>query len=327
MLSNTNRLIEIIDKFSSTSICVQGDIMLDVYHQGDVSRISPEAPVPVVLTKGREYRLGGAANVALNLAHLGADVRLIGTVGKDDYATVVRENLETNKIKTDWLIESPERSTCVKTRIIANKQQMLRIDEEQTHDSSGPELNLSLHYLEKSLADCGGIILSDYGKGLFHKESLQSVRNILDKYEGICSLDPKKKNYDYYQSFTTMTPNHHEAAEDAGLACDSDSEVQSVAHALLKKHQLEHILITRGAKGMSLYDHSELKHIPTFAREVFDVSGAGDTVISSFTLAQVCGASPFEAAQIANIAAGVVVGKFGTASLSVSELSEAINKA
>jgi rfaE bifunctional protein kinase chain/domain len=291
-----------------------------------VERISPEAPVPVLEHRHLTYRPGGAANVALNISKLGAKSSLAGLVGIDSYADILKKELETCGIDTALMLGDESRPTSLKTRIIAQQQQLLRIDQEKKTPLEGKTSETFFKQLDESSFSFDAMIVSDYGKGLIHAESFPKILAYRKKHPVLTVLDPKK-NYSIYAGVDAMTHNHHEAAEDTQLPCDTDDQVKKVGEALIRKHGLSRTLITRGAKGMALFskktaDEIEMILVPTYARAVFDVSGAGDTVISVFTLAMAANATALEAALLANHAAGVVVSKFGTATASAEEILE-----
>ena len=301
-------------------ILVVGDIIVDEFVMGDVSRISPEAPVPVVNVESVDRRLGGSANVIRNLHALNQASAMFGIVGDDEPGQWVHQRLaELNADDYGVLTKKNHRPTAIKTRVIARHQQVVRYDREWT-DPARPETQAEmekriLNRLEKADA----VILSDYGKGLLTPSFLERLIPHLDGK--IIAVDPKPEHTEAYRNATLITPNLAEAAAMAGMvAINEDAHVEATARALHDKLNLTYTLITRSEKGMTLFDGDKCHHIPTAARDVFDVTGAGDTVIAVFTTCLARGDDPLEAAQTANRAAGVVVGKIGTATATWEEI-------
>lgn len=310
-------------------IAIFGDLMLDTYLRGSVTRISPEAPVPILQYQNEEQRLGGAANVALNLLSLGINPLLCSLVGRDKEGSIVTELLKTNNICDNFVVYSEELSTIKKTRVVSGQQQLLRIDWEESPEtfvSKSKTLVSSLSTtLSEFLREADALIISDYGKGMVNKFSFSQLSKHIREKNLYTAIDPKKANFDIYQNIDTMTPNHIEAADDVGMPCTTKAEITKAAPLILKKHNLKHLLITRGKNGMALFERDKFPFfIPTFARSVYDVSGAGDTVIACFTAAHAAGASFKDAAIIANHAAGLVVSKFGTESIDLKELVDSL---
>jgi D-beta-D-heptose 7-phosphate kinase/D-beta-D-heptose 1-phosphate adenosyltransferase len=333
-------LKEIINKFKQVNILVVGDLILDEYIWGSVERISPEAPVPVLWANKRTFVPGGTANVANNICSLGAKVTLSGVIGSDANSKILLSELKKRKINTRGIFAEASRHTTVKTRILAGHQQVVRVDWEHTHDLSG-ELNAKiLKFIRENIDSFDAIIIEDYGKGVINIALLEALISLAKASKKIITVDPKEDNFQYYHSVSSITPNRKEL-ENAirnlkikdttnrfKINTDklfTDKDVDLAAREILAYLNLDSILITLGEQGMKLLEkNGRLTHIPTVAQEVFDVSGAGDTVISTFTLALCAGASRLEAAHIANFAAGIVVGKLGTAVTSISELLERI---
>ncbi len=313
--------VNCVKKFSGKQILVVGDLLLDQYVWGDVSRISPEAPVPVVWVKKEDYMPGGACNVANNLAALGADVSLVGVVGDDLYGELLRAELEERNIRIDGVISDSTRPTSQKTRVIAHNQQVVRIDREHVDVVSDDIIGRISDYIRRHVRDVDGIIIEDYGKGVITPDLLGSIVPFARKQGKIVAVDPKENHFSYYRGVSVITPNHHEAAKAVGFSLSDPDDICGAGERLLKKLKTDNILITLGEEGMMLFAVGKKpQKIPTLAREVFDVSGAGDTVIGVYTLSRTAGASPLISAHIANCAAGVVVGKVGAASVSVQEL-------
>ncbi|MCK5504638.1 MAG: D-glycero-beta-D-manno-heptose-7-phosphate kinase [Thermodesulfovibrionia bacterium] len=318
----TENIKNIFKKFDGTGILVIGDLMVDHYIWGKVKRISPEAPVPVVEVEKENLLLGGSANVAHNILSLGGKVFITGTVGSDDTGKLLINKLLEKGFNTDGIVIDGNRPTTVKTRVIAHSQQMVRFDREIKSDISKPTLSLILDYVTSCLPDIKGIIISDYSKGLITKILIKKLLN-LTKSKIFIAVDPKIGHFDYYKGASLITPNVNEASFASSIDIKDDKTLAEAGNTLLKKLQCMAVIITRGDEGMSLFEKSgKITHIPTCAREVYDVSGAGDTVISALTLCHSAGAALEDAAIIANHAAGVVVGKVGTAVATRQEILE-----
>jgi rfaE bifunctional protein kinase chain/domain len=334
------RLDAILSSFSRSRILVIGDLMLDEFLWGKVTRISPEAPVPVVDVQRRASYPGGAANVARNLASLGAQAGLAGAIGQDEAGRQLLGLLAEEKIATGSIRSTASRPTTHKTRICAitrqvhdhldieDQQQIVRVDDE-THAPLDPESKRWLFdRLRQDIRSHDAIILEDYAKGLIDQELVTLVISEAKAANKIVAIDPNPANPFDWSGGTVLKPNRREAFQAAQLPYSQDQEAVLRAAAILqKKHALKHLLITLGEAGMLLLEEGQKPyHTPTRAQEVFDVSGAGDTAIAAFTLALAAGATGIEAAEIANHAAGVVVGKLGTATLTVAELRAMFGK-
>ncbi len=323
-----NRVKQLIARAARTRLVVLGDIMLDQFIWGSVARISPEAPVPVVDFERESFMPGGAANVARNLTALSVPTELLGVVGKDHSADQLKNLLTAYHIGCKGIVTSSARRTCVKTRIVAHKQQVVRIDRE-TRDGLHPALTRRLlNQLQSKIRGTAAVIVGDYGKGVITQPLLEELKNLCRSHGIWLSLDPKPVHHLNLSGLSLITPNRKEAFELAGLPDDSrnenpleDKSLMRVAQKLLSELQPAVLLITLGELGMLLCERGRQPfHIPTVAQEVFDVSGAGDTVIATFTMAIAAGASPVEAALVSNHAAGIVVGKIGTATVVPEEL-------
>ncbi len=316
-------------------ILVLGDVMLDQFLWGKVGRISPEAPVPVVEFERESFIPGGAANVARNLADLKVTTEIFGVTGRDEAAGKLKELLRKNQIGCAGLLASSERMTSIKTRIVAHRQQVVRVDRESRMEIDARTTNRFLSLLEESLVDADALILGDYAKGVITQTLLDGIRRLCRERGVWLSLDPKPSHHLDLVGLSLLTPNRKEAFELADLADEGgrgakpaeDKALLQVADKLLNELQPALLLITLGDQGLLLCQRNHKPfHIPTVAQEVFDVSGAGDTVIASFTLAIAAGASPVEAAIFSNHAAGVVVGKVGTATVHGPELLESFRR-
>lgn len=317
----------VVEEFSGKRILVIGDLLLDQFIWGDASRISPEAPVPVVWVQKEGYMPGGACNVALNLAELGARVSLCGVVGDDSKGEILKSQLEARDIETEGIFIDHERPTILKTRVVANHQQVVRIDRESLDHISDKYLNRFRELLRDRIKDIDGIIIEDYGKGLITPRLLKMVVPMARRYGKTVAVDPKIDHFSYYRGVSVITPNHHEAAKAVGFQLDSDDDLLKGGEALMKKLKTDVVLITLGERGMMVFEkNTRPRRIPTLAREVFDVSGAGDTVIAVYTLSFLASASPIISAHIANCAAGIVVEKAGVVAVHKKELMERLKK-
>lgn len=326
-MADYGNLKESILKFRDIPVLVIGDLILDEYVWGEVYRISPEAPVPVVLVKEESIRLGGAANVANNLKALGARPILCGVVGEDLNGDRLLNLLEENNIATHYIVRSGERPTTVKTRIIARSQQVVRLDRELARPLSHVIQKEILGQIQNAIDDIKAIIISDYKKGVVVRSFMEQLFSALGKRrEGLfISVDPKTGNFDSYYGVDILTPNQQEAESFCGFPLEGPLELQRAYELFKERLGIKYLLITQGAQGMTLFEDTASYHIPTTARKVFDVTGAGDTVISALTLAYISGLPLLDSAVIANVAAGIVVGEVGTSTVSYLELQEALD--
>lgn len=299
--------------FNKTGILVIGDLMIDQYIWGKVKRISPEAPVPVVEVAEENLLLGGAANVAHNVSSLGGKVFITGVIGRDEVGKILTNKLNEAGFDTDGVIIDRHRPTTVKTRVIAHSQQVVRFDREIKSDISQSTVSMILDYVRSCLPGIKGIIVSDYSKGLITRKLIKDLLDIAGSRIFV-AVDPKIGHFDYYKGVSLITPNINEASFGSGIDIVDEKTLANAGKTLLQKLKCKAVIITRGDEGMSLFETSgRITHTPTCAREVYDVSGAGDTVIAALTLSHAAGATLRDAAIIANHAAGVVVGKVGTA--------------
>jgi len=324
------RLESLVKRFPEVNILVIGDVMLDRFIWGKVSRISPEAPVPVVLVDQRDgsetFCLGGAGNVAHNIHSLGGKVLLCGLVGDDEMGRRVIEELS-NKGITNKIFVEEGRQTTVKTRIFANQQQVVRIDRETlAHPKANISQDLS-DFIHKKIKDFDGIIISDYGKGFLSGPLIQTLIRKAKEVGKLILVDPKLRNFKFYKGATVVTPNAKEASEASRIPLIDHLSIERIGKRLLKELGCKALVITRGEEGMTLFEPQKKPiDVPTEGKEVFDVTGAGDTVIATMALALGVGrnVSLKEAAILSNYAAGVVVGKMGTATVTKEELLNAI---
>ncbi|HKP84502.1 MAG TPA: D-glycero-beta-D-manno-heptose-7-phosphate kinase [Blastocatellia bacterium] len=319
------RAEELTREFEGKRIIVLGDLMLDEFIWGRVRRISPEAPVPVVEVDRQSLALGGAGNVVSNLVALGARPTPVGIVGDDADAERLRSRFRGLGLSVDGLVVDAARPTTLKTRIIAHNQQVVRADRESRAPVSAEiEAEVVMRF-QNELERADGVVVSDYNKGLLTARALAgTLKPARERNLTVC-LDPKMRNFASYQPVTVITPNHQEAAEAAGIMIEDEKSLVEAGRRLLGSVDCRAVLVTRGEEGMTLFtDGGEVTHIPTVAREVYDVTGAGDTVIATLALALRAGASFAEAAVLANHAAGCVVGKVGTATVTRDELLRTI---
>jgi len=321
------RIDEIFSHMGGNSIIIVGDLMMDRYLWGDVNRISPEAPVPVVEVRNETLLLGGAANVAVNIRKLEDEPYLVGVVGNDLRSETFNILLGDNGIRSDGIVMDNARPTTIKTRIIAHNQQVVRADHETTEDISRETEEEILAKIKAKISEAKGLIISDYGKGVITKKLLGSIISICRDNGVFIAVDPKDVNFKSYKKVSIITPNHHEAGFAYGKRIRNEDDLKEVGWGLLKLLDAESLLITRGPEGMALFEKSgNLTFLPTAARQVYDVTGAGDTVISAIVSAISAGANLPEAAYISNHAAGIVVAEVGTAQATKANLMKEINK-
>ncbi len=327
MTITPDQIEKITGNIGKARILILGDIMLDEYLYGSVSRISPEAPVPVVEINDEQLRLGGAANVANNIAALGDSPCLLGVVGEDEAAVKLSQLLKAKDISREYLVNDSYRRTTMKTRVIAHSQQVVRADREDAVELSPEIEKLVMERFTSLLGYISGVIISDYGKGVITASLLDKVIPACRAKGIFVAVDPKESHFFRYKKVSVVTPNHHEAGFVAGRRIKTDNDLQEVGRMLLAKLESDSILITRGEKGMALFlANGEIEYIPTVARKVFDVTGAGDTVIASLVSAVAAGASLKEATIISNCAAGIVVGEIGTATVSSEQLKNEVKR-
>lgn len=300
--------------------------MLDRYYWGSVSRISPEAPVPVVEVESQSSRLGGAANVANNIANLGGNPILIGVTGQDSSGKQLRSLVQNLGFDDSGIVEDSTRPTTVKTRVIAHHQHVVRIDEEQKHRINEAVQQKILAYLRASIDNLDAVIFQDYNKGVVVKNLINEVIDLSRKHDKIITVDPKFDNFFEYKHVTLFKPNRKETEEALGRRLDHKEAIDSAGQILLDRLKSNHVLITLGEKGMALFSQTgETRYVANKARKVADVSGAGDTVISTLTMALAGGAMVEEAASLANFAAGIVCGEVGIVPIDRKLLFEVVS--
>ncbi|MBZ0203098.1 MAG: D-glycero-beta-D-manno-heptose-7-phosphate kinase [Ignavibacteria bacterium] len=312
---SSSRLGAILSKSKNKKIAVIGDVMLDKYVYGDISRISPEAPVPVIDTKKTEYKLGGAANVANNIKALEAEPILIGVIGHDNDSKDYIKVMKSLKLSTIGIFRDKSRPTTAKTRVISHSQHVLRVDSEKKHDLSNDLRNKILAFVKSNLKNFEAVIFQDYNKGVLTKELITGIITLCRKAKKPVYVDPKFTNFFEYRDVTIFKPNRKEVSDILAMTVDGDQSAVEAGRKLIDRLNCEYLVLTRGEKGMMLFDKENGKtvmlNIPTKARRVADVSGAGDTVISTIAVAIAGGATITEAVLLANQAAGIVCEEVG----------------
>lgn len=323
------RFLELVQNFKKSKILVVGDFILDQFIWGNVERISPEAPVPVVHVQRNSYMPGGALNVANNILHMRSQVYPCGVVGRDLEGRMLLKTMRREKIDTGGIIYDAQRPTALKTRIIAHSQQVVRFDREKAGDISAEDQAQILKFIKEKIKDVHAVIIEDYGKGVVLPALVRTIVKFARTYRKPILVDPKEKHFDYYKQATILTPNRREAEIGfESLYRRKAKSLDELGKGLVKKMQSDALLVTLGEQGMALFEKKGgVTQIPTAARQVYDVSGAGDTVIAVLAMALASGASFLEGAIISNLAAGIVVGKLGTAVVLPEELEQAISAA
>lgn len=318
-------LKEYIDRFSEARVLVIGDIIMDEYVWGNVSRISPEAPVPVVEVKRETKMLGGAANVIHNIATLGATPILCGVIGKDRTGREILDEIARMDLTSDGIITEEDRPTSVKTRVVAHDQQVVRFDRESRADIRPESIQRILKFIKKNLDNIDAIVVSDYGKGVVSAPLMKGLRQLVQDDSVVIAVDPKTGNFEYYYGVNVITPNHHEAAIFCRFEVFDQETLIRAGNHMLRELNCRSVLITQGKEGMTLFENGgDITHIPTLAKKVYDVTGAGDTVIGTFSLGLATGLDLRSAAIISNFAAGIVVSEVGTSAVSAEDLKKAI---
>jgi rfaE bifunctional protein kinase chain/domain len=323
--SSPQALRQYIQRFPQASVLVVGDLILDHYVMGKVSRISPEAPVPVVHVESESLRLGGAANVFNNILALGGKADLCGVIGADESGRLLMKELGTKRSGRGGVVIDHDRPTTRKSRVIAHNQQIVRYDIEGRSELKAGLQRKILRYVESRLRELSCVVVSDYAKGVVSAGLMSEITRLAALRKVPVIVDPKVEHFGYYKGVTVITPNHIEATQASGLHGDDDQTINEAGAVIRQRLGCQSVLITRGEKGMSLYESDGASwHLPTQARQVYDVTGAGDTVIGTLALALSAGASIKNGAILANHAAGIVVGMVGTATVSPKQLAEAL---
>ncbi|MBH0198211.1 MAG: D-glycero-beta-D-manno-heptose-7-phosphate kinase [Nitrospira sp.] len=324
-LSSPQALRQYIQRFPQASVLVVGDLILDHYVMGKVSRISPEAPVPVVHVESESLRLGGAANVFNNILALGGKADLCGVIGADESGRLLMKELGAKRSGRGGVVIDHDRPTTRKSRVIAHHQQIVRYDVEGRHELKAVLQRRILQYVESRLRELTCVVVSDYAKGVISAGLMSELTRLAALRKVPVIVDPKVEHFGYYKGVTVITPNHLEATQASGVHGDDDQAINEAGAMIRQRLGCQSVLITRGEKGMSLYEADGTSwHLPTQARQVYDVTGAGDTVIGTLALALSTGASIKNGAILANHAAGIVVGMVGTATVSPEQLSEVL---
>lgn len=319
------RLSDLKNKFKGKRIGIIGDMMLDIYFWGDVKRISPEAPVPVVEVENEFFRFGGAANCALNVISLGAIPEPIGVIGYDNFGAVFSSLLNESRISSKGIFIDETRPTTAKTRVIADKQHVVRIDKESKQNLNANLNNKILSYLKKIIHSLDGIILQDYNKGVLNQSLIEQIIKLANSKKILITVDPKFNNFFLYKNVTVFKPNRKEAEDVLGIKIKSDEDISKVGKILLEKLKAKNVLLTLGAGGIAVFEKGKPeKRMPTKARKVADVSGAGDTVISTLTVALAAGANIIEASYLANYAGGLVCEEVGIVPIDSDKLFNTI---
>lgn len=320
-------MLELLPRFASQRVVVVGDIMLDEYWFGTVDRISPEAPVPVVAINEQQTKLGGAANVAQNICSLGGEVFTVGVIGEDRAGKIVQARMSECGLSPDGLLIEAGRPTTVKTRILAHSQQVVRADFETLEQIDEAQAARLVIKCLSALEDAAGLVISDYGKGVIGRTLPDEIVPVARAQGKFVVVDPKDTHFNSYRGVTTLTPNHHEAGFVAGQRIRDDDSLRAVGFELLNRLEAESLLITLGEKGMALFDPSgTVTRIPTVAKTVYDVTGAGDTVIATVAMTLAAGGSMLQAAYVANVAAGEVIKEVGTAQTTVDAIRHSLDE-
>lgn len=321
------KLQRLIQRFPQAGVLVVGDLILDHYIWGKVSRISPEAPVPVVQVHSESLQLGGAANVYNNILALGGKADICGVVGADESGRCLLKELGLRRQGRGGVVIDPARPTTRKTRIVAHNQQVVRFDVERRSDIKQPIQRRIIRYVESRLREISCLVVSDYAKGVVTLPLMTELTRLAALRRIPLIVDPKVEHFSYYKGVTVVTPNHLEAGQAAGLHTDDERSITEAGEIIRQRLGCSAVLITRGEQGMSLFEADGARwHIPTTARQVYDVTGAGDTVVGTLALALATGASMQDGAVLANLAAGIVVGVVGTGTVTAAQLSEALKR-
>ncbi|MCU0344815.1 MAG: D-glycero-beta-D-manno-heptose-7-phosphate kinase [Ignavibacterium sp.] len=322
-----NRLLKLKKNFKGKRIAVIGDMMLDIYFWGDVKRISPEAPVPVLEVEEEFFRFGGAANCALNIAKLSGIPEPVGVIGYDNFGTVFNSLLTEQNISHHGIIEDDTRPTTAKTRVIADNQHVVRIDKE-SKDTIGKNIQTKIiDYVSSIIKNLDGIILQDYNKGVLTSSLISQIIELANKNKILITVDPKFHNFYEYKNVTVFKPNRKEAEDILGMKIQTNADVSFAGNTLLAKLNAKNILLTLGEGGIAVFEKGKPeKRMPTKARKVADVSGAGDTVISTLTMALAAGANIYEASYLANYAGGIVCEEVGIVPIEIDKLFDTVQK-
>lgn len=326
-LLNNKELLQLRKNLSNKKIAIIGDMMLDVYFTGGVQRISPEAPVPVIEIENEVYRFGGAANCALNIISLGGIPFPIGIIGKDSNGGIFNSLLEKNNIARNGIFLEENRPTTTKIRVIANSQHLVRIDKEHTNYISTNLQNKIFDYLKSIIHQIDGIILQDYNKGVLTSDLIKKIISLANKHNIIITVDPKFQNFFEYKHVTVFKPNRKEAEDILGKKIKDNNDISKAGNLIKKKLKAKNVVLTLGANGVAIFqDNTNEIYLPTKARKVADVSGAGDTFISTLTICLTAGANILQSSYLANYAAGLVCEEIGIVPINVDKLFKEVLK-
>ena len=322
---SARKLTQYFQRFTRARILVLGDLILDHYIWGKVDRVSPEAPVPVVHVASESYRMGGAANVYHNIMTLGGKAELCGVVGADQVGKQFLAEIRRSSTYSPGVIIDASRPTIKKTRVVAHNQQIVRFDVEQRHDISSQLAQKMVRHVASRLPDVACLVISDYAKGMITGELMKAIQKLAEQNGVPIVVDPKVEHMGYYEGVTVITPNYLEAKQAAGFLPTQDIPIEQIGVSLQNRLRCQAVVVTRGEEGMSIFEHNgQSWTIPAVARQVYDVTGAGDTVVSTLALAISAKASLPDAAVLANQAAGIVVGMVGTATVTRAQLQEVL---
>jgi D-beta-D-heptose 7-phosphate kinase/D-beta-D-heptose 1-phosphate adenosyltransferase len=325
-MSESRQLLSLIEGLGEGRVLCVGDVMLDRFVYGDVSRISPEAPVPVCRVISENAMLGGAGNVARNLASIGVSVDFVSVIGSDKAAQEVQSLISNDDRIVAKFIKDPERQTTIKERFVAGPQQLLRVDREETEEVGSEISHQLIEHVSALLPDVGALVISDYGKGVLSTGTIIELIGAAREANCPVIIDPKGDDYRRYSGATLITPNRRELCEASRKDIFDDDSAAAAAKFIASEYQIENVLVTRSAEGMTLVSRAGVDHLSAEAHEVFDVSGAGDTVVATLAASLAVGCSLLEAARLANVAAGIVVGKTGTAITDVFEIAATLRR-
>jgi rfaE bifunctional protein kinase chain/domain len=321
------KLNNLKNNFGGKKIAVVGDMMLDCYFRGDVKRVSPEAPVPVVEVENEFFRFGGAANVALNILKLGGVPFPVGAIGKDNDGKIFSSLLDEANMISEGIFEDNTRPTTAKTRVIAGKQHVVRIDKESKQNISDNTEKKLFDYLSLKISDLDGIILQDYNKGVLTQTFIKNIIELANNKSILITADPKFNNFFEYKNVTVFKPNRKEAEDILGMKLQNSEDIIKAGRTILERLNAQYVLLTLGAEGVVVLEKDKPeKRMPTKARKISDVSGAGDTVIATLTMALAAGADITEASYLANYAAGIVCEEVGIAPIEIEKLFETVEK-
>ncbi len=323
-----SNLIKTVEKFKNAKVLVIGDIMVDHFIYGTVDRISPEAPVPVVNVKKETITPGGAANVANNVAKLGATVYIFGITGNDHNGAILKQLMRNeSNIISSGITEVNGFNTITKTRVIANNQQVVRFDREDNKKFNKELYATLISSIKEAAKNVDSAIISDYGKGLIQRQFFNEITKMLRDTGKFVALDPKVQNFGFYKNISILTPNTNEASDGSRIKIKDEASLNKASQRIFAKVKPDYVLITRGADGMSLfYPNGAQHHLKAHAQKVYDVTGAGDTVISTITVAKSIGANILDACHLANVAAGIAVSQLGTYAVSAAEIIDVLSK-